>query len=127
MKTIQRKFIIQLFIISVVLYAGLYLIFTKYIPAEMPLLAMVALLFAINAAGFIIISNTKEKKPSSFVYSFMIVSVVRMLICAAFVVAYALIHRNGAKYFLLAFFLLYIIFITAEVKALSAVFKSKKE
>lgn len=124
MKAVQRKFILQLLIVSLVLYGVLYVIFTKYKPASLPLLVMVALLFAVNSLAFILISDTKEKKPRSFVYSFMTISFGRLIVCSVFVFSYALTHRHDARTFALTFFLLYFIYAAMEVRAMYSFFKS---
>jgi hypothetical protein len=124
MKAVQRQFIIQLLVISIVIYFALYVVFTRYILAEIPMLVMVALLFAINVMAFILISNTKEKKPRSFVYTYMGISLGRMIVCAAFVFTYALTHRRDARTFALTFFALYFIYTTVEVRAIYKFFNA---
>ncbi len=123
MTAIQRKFIIQLFVISLALYGALYLIFTKLIVASIPLVIMVALLFAVNSLAFILIVNTKAKKPASFVYSYMGISFGRMIICSIFVFSYALTHRHDARTFALTFFALYFVYTTIEVRGIYSYFK----
>ena len=118
MKAVQQRFILQLVGISILLYGILYLVFTKYIIADVPLLIMVALLFTVNSLAFVMISNTKEKNPRSFVYSFMTISFGRMIICAVFVFSYALTHRHDARTFALSFFGLYFIYTIVEVRAI---------
>jgi len=124
MKTLHRQFIIRLLIISVVAYAALYFISTRLLAVELPLLVMVTLLFAINSLAFIIITNTKEKKPRGFVYSYMTVSLGRLIICSAYVFTYALTHRQGARTFALTFFALYFLYTIIEVRAIYAFFKA---
>jgi hypothetical protein len=124
MKSIQKGFILSLFLISVALYGLMYIIFTRYIIASLPLLRMVLLLFAINSLAFYVITNTKEKKPRSFVYSFMAVSFGRLFVCGAFVFIYAFTHKPDAKIFAITFCLLYFIYTTIEVRAMYAFFKS---
>jgi len=124
MKALQKRFIIQLFIVSLLLYGILYLIFTKYFVANIPLVLMVGLLFAVNSAAFILLSDTKEKKPRSFVYSFMTISFGRLIVCSIFVFSYALTHRHDARTFALTFFALYFIYTTVEVRAIYAFFKN---
>ncbi|HTA27357.1 MAG TPA: hypothetical protein VK809_06200 [Bacteroidia bacterium] len=124
MKAVQRRFILQLLGISVVLYGILYLVFTRYVIADVPLLIMIALLFAVNSMAFIMISNTREKKPSSFVYSYMTISFGRMIICAVFVFSYALTHHHDARTFALSFFMLYFIYTIVEVRAIYSFFNA---
>jgi hypothetical protein len=122
MKALHRKFIIQLLVISVLIYGVLYVIFAKYIIANIPLLVMVALLFAVNSMAYILITNTKEKHPRSFVYSYMTISFGRLIICSIFVFTYALLHRQDARTFALTFFALYFIYTTVEVKSIYTFF-----
>jgi hypothetical protein len=124
MKALHKQFILQLLLISIVIYGILYVVFTRFIIASLPLIIMVALLFAVNSLVFIIITNTKAKKPGSFVYSYMTVSFGRLIVCSAFVFAYALMHKQDARTFALTFFLLYFIYTTIEVKAMYSFFKN---
>ncbi len=124
MKSFQRRFILRLLLVSVVFYGILYLIFTRYIIANLPLILMIGLLFAVNGLSFVVITNTREKKPGAFVYSFMGVSMGRLLISAAFVFIYALTHRQDAKTFALTFFMLYFLYTILEVRAIYSFFKS---
>jgi hypothetical protein len=124
MKTLHRRFIVQLLVISIVLYVVLYFVFSRLAIATLPLIVMVALLFAVNSLAFILVTNTKEKKPGGFVYSYMTVSFGRMIICSVFVFSYALTHRHDARAFALTFFGLYFLYTIVEVKALYAFFKA---
>lgn len=123
MKVFQRRFVLQLLAISIVLYGILYAVFSKLMVAAMPLTAMLSLLFAINSLAFIIVTNTKEKKPKSFVYSYMTVSLGRLIICSIFVFSYALMHRQDAKTFGVTFFLLYFLYTVIEVRSIYGFFK----
>ncbi len=123
MKALQRQFIIRLLFISIGLYGILLFVFSRLILASLPLIVMIALLFAVNSFAFILVTNTKEKKPRSFVYSYMTVSFGRLIICSAFVFSYALIHRQDARTFALTFFLLYFLYNILEVKAIYSFFK----
>jgi len=123
MKALQRRFIIQLLLISIALYGILYVVFSQWMVAELPLIAMIGLLFAVNAFAFILVTNTKENKPSSFVYSYMTVSFGRLIICSIFVFSYALLHRHDARTFALTFFVLYFLYNILEVKSIYSFFK----
>lgn len=123
MKAFQRRFILQLLIISIVIYGILYFIFSRFIIAVMPVTATVALLFAINSLAFMLVTNTKEKKPRGFVYSYMGVSLGRLIICSIFVFSYALTHRQDARTFAVTFFVLYFFYTIIEVRAIYAFFK----
>jgi hypothetical protein len=119
MKALQRRFITQLLIISIALYGV-----SKFIMADMPLIAMLGLLFAVNSVAFILVTNTKENKPRSFVYSYMIVSFGRLIICSLFVFSYALLHRHDGRTFALSFFVLYFLYNIVEVRAIYTFFKN---
>jgi hypothetical protein len=123
MKTVQRRFIIQLLIISALFYGALYFI-TPKLSANMPVTAMIALLFAANSLAFILVSNTKEKHPRNFVYSYMMISFGRLILFSLFVFSYALMHRQGARSFALTFFLLYFLYNIVEVRAIYTFFKN---
>jgi len=124
MKAYHRKFILQLLIISVIVYGAFLLFDSKLNLPILTVTAMVALLFAINSLAFIFVTNTKEHNPRGFVYSYMTVSFGRLVICSAFVFLYALTHRPLVKPFAISFFILYFIYTIAEVRAIYAFFKS---
>ena len=123
MKEPLKKFILQLLIVSVALYVILYFVFREYEITNMPVLIMIALLFALNAVAYILITNTREKRPAGFVYSYMGISFGRLIICSIFVFSFALTHRQNARTFALTFFLLYFIYTTIEVRGIYTYFK----
>lgn len=124
MRAVQRRFIIKLAIISIVIYALLRLI-SFYHPGvgAMPAATMVALLFAINSLAFMIVTNSKTENPRGFVYPYMTVSFGRLIICSAYVFVYALMHKHVAKGFLITFFILYFLYNIVEVRAIYGFFK----
>jgi len=124
MKTIQRRFIIQLLIVSLILYGVVYGVSLRLTETTLPITAMIALLFAVNSFAFIFVTNTKEKNPRSFVYSYMTVSFGRMILCSTFVFLYALMHRQDARAFALTFFALYFAYTIVEVRAIYSFFKN---
>jgi hypothetical protein len=124
MKALQRSFIIRLLLISIAVYGISYVVFSKLIIASLPLVSMIAVLFAINTLSYIFVTNTKEKKPNSFVFIYMAVSFGRMFVCAAFVCCYALLHRQDARTFGFTFFALYFLYNMVEVQAVYKFFKN---
>jgi hypothetical protein len=124
MKAVQRTFIIRLLLISIAAYGIMFVVFSKLIIASLPIIAMIAILFAVNALSYILVTNTKEKKPNSFVFIYMTVSFARMLVCGVFVCCYALMHRQDAKAFGFTFFALYFLYNIIEVQAVYKFFKS---
>jgi hypothetical protein len=124
MKAYHRKFIIQLLVISVIIYGAFLLVSSKLNLPVMTVTVMIALLFAINSLAFIFVTNTKGHNPRGFVYSYMTVSFGRLIICSGFVFLYALTHRPLVKPFAISFFVLYFIYTIAEVRAIYAFFKS---
>lgn len=124
MKPYHRKFIIWLFILSLLVYGILQFLSPRLSLPAQAIAAMVALLFVINSLAFIFVTNTKDRNPRGFVSAYMIVSLGRLLICAAFVFLYALTHRPFAKPFAVSFFVLYFIYTIVEVRAIYAFFKA---
>jgi hypothetical protein len=128
MKAHHTKFILQLLVISVLMYAGLYLVFSRWFIVDIPLLFMIAFLFVMNSLAYILTTNTRDKKPQRFVFTFMAISLGKMVACALFVVWYALTHQHhSAKAFALTFFLAYFIYTLVEVMGLAAFFRVKKQ
>ena len=125
MKAIHRRFIIQLLVLSIVVYVALYFISPKISDAGMPIISMVAFLFGVNALAFILVTNSKEKRPKTFVYFYMLISLVRIFLFSTFVLSYALVHRMAARPFVLTFFILYFLYSIIEVRAIYIFFNSK--
>jgi hypothetical protein len=123
MNIIHRRFILRLLLISIALYGILYGISLRFPAVSLPITAMIAFLFAVNSLAFILVANTKEKNPRGFVYLYMTVSFGRLILCSAFVLLYALMHRQGVKLFAVSFFLLYFIYTIMEVRAIYGFFK----
>ena len=120
-----KKFTVYLFILSVALYGALYILFAKLLPvAGMPLYYMLPFLFAFTLLAYFIMVMTKNKNPRYFVYSFMLISLGRLMLYGGFVFIYALSHRNIAKPFVITFLALYFIYTFIEIRAVYGYFKA---
>jgi len=120
-----KQFIGYLFLLSIALYGVLFFIFTKVMPAPgVPLYYMIPILFVFTALAYIILVRTKDKNPRQFVYSYMLISMGRLLMYGGFVFIYALSHRENAREFAVTFFLLYLVYTIFEIKAVLSYFKS---
>ena len=59
-----------------------------------------------------------EKRPARFVNIFLLSTLLKLLAYMALMLTYSLINRNDARPFIVAFFILYIIYTIMEVVAL---------
>jgi hypothetical protein len=124
-KLSPQKFTTYLFALSVTAYGLLYFLFTRVRPTpNMPLYYMIPMLFVFTSLAYVIMVQTKTKNPRYFVYSFMLISMGRLLMYGGFVFIYALSHREGAQAFAITFFLLYFVYTALEVRAVYGYFKS---
>jgi hypothetical protein len=119
-----KSFIFRLFLFSLALYGIMFVIFYRVLKISIPAELMLGLLFILNAGAYLIMIRTKTKRPASFVSSYMITTVSRLLICGAFIFIYALSHKEIARMFALTFFVLYILYIIVEVRELKRFFKA---
>jgi CHASE2 domain-containing sensor protein len=119
-----RNFIARLLLLTIALYGILYVVFSRLLNIKIPSELMLGLLFILNAGAYLIIVKTKEKKPAAFVRSYMLTTIGRLLVCGAFIFIYALTHKDIARPFAISFFLLYIVYVILEVKAVKSFFRN---
>lgn len=120
-------FFVQLFGISALLF-GIQCYISTYNLYEMPIrhYALIYLvLFFVTAISHVILMKTGQKNPRTFVYSFMFLSVIRLIIYGVFLVIYGYKHRGIAVPFAIDFFILYVIFTAFEIWSVLRYLKGK--
>jgi hypothetical protein len=119
-------FLLQLFGLSAILFGILFVVFTRYwIVPGMPLGLMFIVLFIITAISHTILMRVSQKGAQAFTYSFMGISMARLLIYGIFIVLYGYKHHEVAKVFALTFFGLYIIYTAFEIRSVLGYMKKK--
>lgn len=111
------KYSIGLALISMVCIAGGHYIIHSVLNAKLGLIYpfSVVLLFLISVAVQIILARSNKIKAQAFIRSYMLSSSAKLFLYLAFMMAYAISHKDRAVAFILAFFVLYVIFTAYDV------------
>jgi hypothetical protein len=120
-----KKFAGYLFVLSSGLYGGFTFYFNNIHPVKgIPLYYIIPFLYVFTVLAYVIMVQTKNKNPRFFVYSFMMISLGRLMVYGGFVFVYALGHKAIAKPFAVTFLILYFIYTFLEIRAVYGYFKS---
>ena len=120
-----KKFAAYLLVLSVILYGILYFYFSNIRPVQgMPLYYIIPFLYVFTVLAYIIMVQTKNKNPRFFVYSFMMISLGRLMMYGGFIFIYALSHKDIARPFVITFLILYFIYTFLEIRAVYGYFKA---
>lgn len=120
-----KKFAAYLFALSLVLYGALTFYFNTINPVPgMPLYYIIPFLYVFTVLAYVVMVQTKNKNPRFFVYSFMMISLGRLMVYGGFIFIYALLHKAIAKPFVITFLILYFIYTFIEIRAVYSYFKS---
>lgn len=120
-----KNFAGYLFVISLGLYGALTFYFNTIHPIQgMPLYYIIPFLYVFTVLAYVIMVQTKNKNPRFFVYSFMMISLGRLMIYGGFIFIYAISHKAIAKPFAITFLILYFIYTFLEIRAVYGYFKS---
>lgn len=79
---------------------------------------MVAFFFIATLVVFHFMIRALEKRPAKFVNIFLVTTMLKLFAYMAVMVTYALLNRAEARPFIVAFFVLYIIYTIVEVATL---------
>jgi hypothetical protein len=88
------------------------------------LVFLVSLFFIVNGLFHFILVRSSYERPVKFIRTFMIISVVKILIYISLLIIYILNLKFGLKFFLLSFLLTYLSFTIFEVLELSKILKN---
>jgi hypothetical protein len=109
---IKKLFIYTIFI-AVIGAAAAYLLPENYITPTLPFLYV--FFFAATLLVHYVLLQVSLKKASSFINYFMLLTFGKLIFFLSIVLAYALLRREDAAQFIIAFFALYIFFTVFEV------------
>lgn len=118
-------YLVQLFVLSAVLFAISFYVFTKHIVLPMPCGIMLGVLFIVTALSHYIVKKAAEKSGQVFTRTYMSLSSGRLILYSIFIFAYCFTHRDIAKEFVLTFFIYYIFFTIFDVRAVRVFLKKK--
>lgn len=100
-------------IVSAIVYAALP---AGYYTLSFPYL--IVFFFVATLLVYYFMLKSLEKRPAKFVNIFLLTTMAKLFVYMAVMVSYALINREEARQFIIAFFILYIIYTIIEVLAL---------
>ena len=109
---IKKLFLYTVFI-AVIGAAAAYLLPANYITPTLPFLYV--FFFAATLLVHYVLLQVSLKKASSFINYFMLLTFGKLIFFLSIVLAYALLRREDAAQFIIAFFVLYIFFTVFEV------------
>ena len=117
MKNLYLIFLKKLLLFTVLIalagYFFTFLVPENYITPTLPLLFV--FFFAATLVVHYILLKVSEKKTPGFINLFMLVTFSKLIFFLTIILVYALIYRNDAVQFIVAFFILYVCFTTFEV------------
>jgi len=87
-----------------------------YYPPVFPYL--VAFFFVTTLVVYHFMLKSLEKRPARFINIFLLTTMLKLFAFMTFMVVYALLNREMARPFIIAFFILYIIYTIIEVVSL---------
>lgn len=133
MKLNYLAFIKRLFIFTLILAVAVtgitYLLPASYITPTLPYLFV--FFFSATLLVHYVLLQVAMKKVSSFVNYFMLLTFGKLIFFLSIVMAYALLRREDAAQFIIAFFVLYLFFtifeVTQSLSLSKAIHRHRKE
>lgn len=115
-----KRFVMTLIFTTIVVVLAALLIYAilpnSYYTPVFPF--MVAFFFLATVLVFHFMIKALERRPAKFVNIFLMTTMIKLFAYMAVMVTYALLNREGARPFIVAFFVLYIIYTIIEVASL---------
>ena len=108
-----KKLLLFTLILALVGYSFTFLLPENYITPTLPFLFV--FFFAATLVVHYILLKVSEKKTSGFINFFMLVTFGKLMFFLTIILAYALLNREDAIPFIIAFFILYVCFTAFEV------------
>jgi hypothetical protein len=112
-----KSFLVKLIYLTLIVYAGGFLVFRYLFPGEFyPFFAFLPVIFyLVNAVfhGTLLVASRQNMQ--KFSQRFLAVFGVKILILLAFIITYAYLNPTKAVAFLITFFVLYLIYTSFEV------------
>jgi hypothetical protein len=129
MNNIVCKFIVNITIFSLILgaiaYSLTYFLPVEYFSPALPFLF--PFFFSASIIVFYFLVKSTEKKFVSFINRFMLTTFLKLMIYMTVLLLYVFIHKEDAVPFILAFFILYMLYTVFEVIAMLKFTKVEKK
>jgi uncharacterized membrane protein len=124
-----KKTLLGLFILSVIIFtAGLY-VFRSLVPSWyfgfFPYLVLI--FFAVNAFFLFFFYRSLQKSTLQFIRTYMLATVIKLVIYLMLVLVYVLVCRESAVHFAVTLAVLYIAFTAYDLYIMTSKVKRKKE
>ena len=116
LRAFVRTLLITTLVIAVVSVIVFSVIPSWHYPPVFPFL--LAFFFFATLVVYHFMLKAMEKRPARFVNIFLMTTMIKLFAYMAVMVTYALLNREGARPFIVAFFVLYIIYTIIEVASL---------
>jgi O-antigen/teichoic acid export membrane protein len=129
MNQVDKKYWIELTVITVLLIAAAYVTFIYLLPGHYPpaLPAMLVTIVAVTAVGQVVLTRLLAERFSKFNSAFLIYKALKILILMAFMVVYSALNKEHALYFLGSTFVIYLVFMFFESRSLNRHSKKQAE
>ena len=124
-----KKTLLGLFILSVILFTAGLFVFRSFIPSWyfgfFPFLVLI--FFAVNAFFLIFFFRSLRKSNNQFIRTYMLATVVKLVIYLLLVLVYVLVSPESAVPFAVTLSVLYIAYTAFDMYIMTSKVKRKKE
>jgi hypothetical protein len=117
---LKRIFIFSL-LVGVLMFVGSIFLESKWVSTSWPFVLVFFLAFTVIMHRQLIKSAAVDSK--KFIFTFLLMTTVKILIYLAIIVFYVMINREDALGFILVFFINYLFFTAFELNAVLKIFK----
>jgi len=128
MKSAYLKFLQHLLIYSAILGAIaiiLYLILPELITPVLPFLFL--FFVAITLVSYYILLRSLKSKLSRFINTFLISTIVKLILYIGIMIVYVILNRSDAVRFMITFFILYLFYTIFEVVKMISLTRSQNQ
>ena len=124
LKKFLKKLLIFTIIVSVLQYLLVSQIPEKFISNALPIIILFFFSFTAIMHRYLLIST--EGRPQKFIFTFMMMTTIKLLMYLAIILIYALLNKEDALGFIGAFFVNYFIFTIFEIVEIMKYLKIQK-
>lgn len=122
-----QRYLAELAIVTLAILLLALILFAWVIPGRMPLILPVYLVFvaALTAAGQVILSRKlKTGNPGSFNSYYLAFKSIKMIAILLFLVGWLLGHKEKSIPFIISAFVIYMVFVAFETRALNRIVRN---
>ncbi len=119
-----KNLIIFTLIAGIAEWAFSYFVEVKWFSKSWPFVVLFFMAFTLLMHRYLLVST--EGNPKRFVFSFMLITTVKILLYLAIILIYVLFNRSDAIGFIVAFFINYFLFTAFELNTVIKLFPTSK-